>query len=413
MKGIFVIIDGMGDRACRQLKGQTPLEAAETENLDYLAREGKQGYVYPINEKIAPESDTAIVSLLGNNPFDSARGQFEALGSGIKLSRGDLAFRTNFATITDIKDGKIIDRRAGRNLSTKEAEILSKALNKIILPCKFIFKPTVQHRGVLVFRGGFSDNITNTDSAYTIKGKYQAKDKFQFSKALDDDENTEYSARVLNDFTEESYKVLVNHPVNKERRKKGLMPANIVIARDAGIELPKLCKLRKWACIVNMPLERGIAKNCKMDVFSMEYPPLKNFDVYRNLYDGLNKHIKFSIKTLKKNWDKYNYFYIHFKETDLPGHDNKPHIKKDMIELIDKKFFSFLKKKLKRSKFKIAVTADHSTPCKLKSHSADPVPLLLYGDGKDETEKYSEKESRKGSLGKIYGKQFMKKIGFK
>ena len=408
-----MLIDGMGDRACRQLKGKTPLEAAKCENLNFFAENGKQGLVYPINEKIAPESDTAIVSLLGNNPFESARGQFEALGVGIKLNRGDLALRTNFATITDIKDGKIIDRRAGRNLSSKEAYILAKAINKqVVLPCKYIFQPTVQHRGVLVLKGGFSDNITNTDGAYTIKGKYQAKDKFQFSKPLDDDENTEYTARVLNEFIEESYKILVMHPVNKARRKKGLMPANVIITRGGGTELPKPCKFKKWACIVNMPLEIGIAKACKMDVFSTEYPLLKDFDVYKNLYAGLEKSIKFAIKTLKKNWKKYNYFYIHFKETDIPGHDNKPHVKKDMIELIDKKFFSFLKKKTKKEKFKIAVTADHSTPCNLKSHSSDAVPLLLYGSDKDETKEYSEKEAKKGELGVIYGKDFLKKIGF-
>ena len=344
----------------------------------------------------------------------SVRGQLEVLGAGIKLSRGDLALRTNFATITDIKDGKIIDRRAGRNLSTKESYILAKAINKqVVLPCKFIFKPTIQHRGVLVLKGGFSDNITNTDGAYTVKGRYQTKDKFQFSEALDEDENTEYTARVLNEFIEESYKVLVMHPVNKDRRKKGLMPANIIITRDAGIDLPKLSKFKKWACISYMPLEIGIGKACEMRVFDFDYPEMRDFDVYQNLYDGLNKAIKFSIKTLNKNWDKYNYFYIHFKETDIPGHDNKPHVKKDMIELLDKKFFSFLKKKLGKEKFKLVVTADHSTPCSLKSHSADAVPLLVYGSEKDETDAYSEKQSKKGSLGKVYGKDFLKKIDFK
>lgn len=413
MKGVLVIIDGLADRACRQLGDKTPLEAAHCVNLDFFASEGKQGYLYPINEKIAPESDTAIVSLLGNNPFISSRGQFEALGAEINLRRGDLALRTNFATITDIKDGKIIDRRAGRNLSSKEAYILSKAVNKqVVLPCKFIFQPTIQHRGVLVLKGGFSDNITNTDSAYTIKGRYQAKDKFQFAKALDDDENTEYTARVLNEFIEDSYNVLVKHPVNQLRRKKGLMPANIIITRDAGIELPKLQKFRKWACIVNMPLEIGIGKVSGMQVFSCDYPKMKGFDVYENLYDGLNNSIKFAIKTLKKNWEKYNYFYIHFKETDVPGHDNKPHVKKEMIELIDKQFFGFLRKMTEKEKFKIAVTADHATPCKLKSHSADPVPLLLYGVDKDETKHYGERESKKGTIGKLYGNDLLKKIGF-
>lgn len=413
MKGILVIIDGLGDKPCKQLNGKTPLEAANTPELDFLAKEGEQGILYPIKEGSTPESDTAIISLLGNNPFISSRGQLEALGAGIKLNRGDLALRTNFATITDIKDGKLIDRRAGRNLTTKEAYILAKAINKqVVLPCKFIFKPTIQHRGILVLRGGFSDNITNTDGAYEIKGRFQAKNRFEFSKPLDEEDNAEYTAKVVNEFIQESYDVLVKHPVNMERRKKGLMPANIIITRDAGIEIPKLNIMNKWACISYMPLEIGIGKAGKMDVFSFEYPEMKNFDVYQNLYEGLEKAIGFSITTLKKIWGKYDYCYIHFKETDVPGHDNRPLDKKKMIELIDKEFFSFIKKMLGKEKFKIAVTADHSTVCSLKSHSSDPVPMLLYGSEKDETKSFSETEARTGRLGKIYGKDFLKKIGF-
>ena len=141
---------------------------------------------------------------------------------------------------------------------------------------------------------------------------------------------------------------------------------------------------------------------------------MKKFDVYENLYAALKKAIKFSIKSLKKNYKQFDYAYIQFKETDIPGHDDKPLEKKAMIEMLDKFFFSFLKKFSGKKGIKIAVTGDHSTPCHLRSHSADPVPVLLFGKEaeKDECGSFNELESRKGKLGKIYGKDFLKKIKF-
>lgn len=415
MKGILVILDGVGDRACKILGGRTPLEVAETPNLDYFAENGQLGYIYPVNEEKAPESDTAILSLLGNNPYLSARGVLEALGAGIKLDRGDLALRTNFASVNKTEKGKVLDRRAGRTLTTKEAQILAKEINKIYIPRKFVFVPTVQHRGVLVLRGGFSDNITNTDPAYPIRGKFQHEYDFKFSKPLDEDENSQYTSNIVNELIEQSFIKLNEHPVNQERRKKGLMPANILLTRDAGVELPKIKKFRRWMAIHYLPLEIGISKAAEMRVFSFDYPAMKKFDVYKNLYNALNKAIKFSIKCLKKQKKNFDYCYIQFKETDVPGHDNKPLEKKEMVELLDRKFFSFLKKFAEKNKIKVVVTADHSTPCELKSHSADPVPLVLFDPKKrekDEAVAFNEIQSRKGSLGKIYGRDFLKKIGF-
>ena len=114
-----------------------------------------------------------------------------------------------------------MDRRVGRTLTTSEAEILAKALNnKIRLPCKFTFQPTIQHRAVLVLRGGFSDNITEMDPAHLAANKSE-HGKFKFSEAEDEDENSEYTANMLNDFIEKVFEVLDKHPVNEVRRKKG------------------------------------------------------------------------------------------------------------------------------------------------------------------------------------------------
>jgi 2,3-bisphosphoglycerate-independent phosphoglycerate mutase len=326
MKTFLVILDGAGDRACKELGNKTPLKAANTPNLDFFSSNGKLGYMYSIKENIPPESDNALTSILGNDLFVAARGQLEAMGAGINLERGDLALRTNFATITNIKEGKILDRRAGRTLSTKEAEILGKEINKKVkLPCKFIFKPTVQHRGVLILKGGFSDNITNTDPSYMMRGKFSFHEEFKYSEPLDEEDSSKISANILNSFTEQSYLILNNHPINQYRIKNKFLPANMILARDPGIEIPKLNKLTgNWAGIVYMPLEIGIAKSTGMKVFSFSCPSLKDADIYKNLFLCLGSYINLSKSIITRILNKYDYFYLHFKETDIPGHDNKP-----------------------------------------------------------------------------------------
>ena len=411
MKGILVILDGLGDLPNRQLGEKTPLEVADMPNLDFLVNRGELGYMYSVKPNFIPETHEAITSIFGNELISSTRGQLEVAGTDLKLTRGDLALRTNFATIDSLKDKNVLDRRAGRTLTASEAEDFAKAVNKIKLPCEFILKPTIQHRGVLVFRGGFSDNISSNDVTSKLRN---ITNKIQSVKALDDDENSQYTANILNEFLEKVYEILKNHPLNEKRIKKGLLPVNYLLIRGAGIEKPKLKFYRSWLAVVYRPLEIGFAKISGMEVFSFKYPRLKKLDVYANLYDGLRKACKLSVKTLKKNHKKFDYAYIHIKETDIPGHDNKPLEKKSMLEYIDKTLFSFLKKFVTKRRIKVVVTGDHSTPCKLKSHSADPVPVLLYpADNRGPKEKYfTEKESRRGTLGRILGNDLLKKVGF-
>ena len=209
--------------------------------------------------------------------------------------------------------------------------------------------------------------------------------------------------------------ILNKHPLNEERRKKGLMPANYLLVRGAGIETPKLRFYKKWAAVCYMPTEIGFAKTSGMNVFSFKYPEMKNLDVYKNLYDGLREACEFSVKTMEKNQKKFDYFYVHIKETDVPGHDNKPIEKKMMIEQIDKVLFKFLKKLVDSNKsVKIVVTGDHSTPCKMKSHSAEPVPVLFYpGEERTPKEKrFCERDAMSGKLGMISGRELLEKTGF-
>ncbi len=413
MKGVLVIIDGIGDLPNKQLGDKTPLEAANTPNLDFLAARGELGYMYPVKPGFIPESDEALVSIFGNKLINSTRGQLEARGTDLNLTRGDLALRANFASIDSLKEGKIIDRRVGRTLTTVEAQSLAKAINKIEMPVKFDFVPTVQHRAVLVFRGGFSDNFVGNDATY-YQGKSEEVSKVFKCKAMDDDENTTYTVNIVNEFIEKVYDVLKEHPVNIERVKRGLMPANYLMFRGPGIEPPKLKKYKKWVSITYTPLEKGFVKTCEMKNTSFEYPRLKGLDAYENLWKGLKKACKYSIKFLKKYKKSSDYAFIHIKETDYPGHDNKPFEKKLMVEYLDITLFKFLRKFAPPNKIKVVVTADHSTPCKLKNHSADPVPVLLYKG--EETipkeQRFSEKECRKGVMGRILGIDLIKSVGF-
>lgn len=208
MKKILVILDGAADLPHPALGDKTPLEVADMPNLDSFVKNGKMGYMYPINEETIPGSDNSLISIFGNDPSLCKRGIYEAIGARIDLKKGELAFRTNFGTIENLKTKRVIDRRAGRTLTTEEASILARDLNeKIKLSCEFKFKNTVQHRGVLVLRGKFSDKISNVDPEWSSNNK---SFEFDFCKSLEDSEIAKGSARVVNEFINEAFKILNN-----------------------------------------------------------------------------------------------------------------------------------------------------------------------------------------------------------
>ncbi len=412
---LFITIDGLGDKVKKGKK--TPLEIARTPNLDFLAKKGRTGLVYTVGKGIAPESDIALTAVLGYDPykFYTGRGPLEAFGFGIPIKKGDLVLRANFATL---RNDKIIDRRAGRNLSTREALKLERTVNlKVKLKYPFLFKSIGEHRGILVIRGNFSADISNTDPGYEKKGLFgvvskKVDDKVLLSKPLKKGRKEKEASLVLNDFTKQVIEVLNSDEVNKKRVRRGFYPANVILTRDAGTSLPVFNpKKRNWAAIVGYPLEIGLALRSGMKVFRTKYSEIKTLDIYKYLYQCLEKEISAAKKILNKNFNKFSDFWIHFKPVDIPGHDGRPKDKIKMIEILDKKFFSGVKKNLlrKNNQMKVIVTADHSTPCLEKFHSKDPVPLLLYdGLDKDKVKKFSERDCRKGSLGFIMGKDIMK-----
>jgi len=416
-KLLYVVLDGLGDLPTPELNGKTPLEAAKTPNMDSLARKGKTGLMYPVRKGVAPESDVAVISILGYDLFKyhPARGVIEAVGAGLDFKDGELALRCNFATVDE--SGKfIVDRRVGRNLTTEEAGKLAEAINREVKlaykPSEFIFKNTVAHRAVLVIRrleGKLSGKITNVDPAYskTLEGfgvaKSQPQTKIEKCFPLDDSEEARVAAELVNEFIEKSYKVLKNHELNLRRVKEGKLPANFILARDAGDTVPKFPSFQelykvKFGCMADMPVERGIALLC-----GMEEVPLP-----QSTGDLKADYSLRAEKTLEA-LESLDGVYIHIKGPDEPGHDGRAKEKMRIVELIDEFYFGKLLAKLNLEETLIVVTADHATPCVIKAHTDDPVPLLISGGGvlADEVDVFSEKACRKGKLGIINGSELM------
>ncbi|MFQ6074272.1 MAG: alkaline phosphatase family protein [Candidatus Bathyarchaeia archaeon] len=419
LKLIYVVIDGMGDQPIEELGNKTPLEAAETPNMDFLAKNGKTGLMYTVRKGVAPESDVAVISILGYDPFrySTGRGILEAIGANVTVKDGDLALRCNFATLGRGK--QIIDRRAGRDLTTEEAEELSEAVNERVrlesYPVDFEFRNTIGHRAVLVIRSRekpLSSMVTNTDPAYSrMEGLGVAETEAEMilkkCEPMEETEEARISARLVNEFVEKSHIVLDKHYVNKKRVAEGKLKANLILTRDAGHLLPKFFDINKrynvhFASLTDMPIERGISKLAGMRMAVL--PPPSH---------DLRKDCTLRVKKLLDLLAFHDCFYIHIKGPDEPGHDGKFDLKTYMIAVIDKYFFETLLQGIRLEDYIICVTADHSTPCKLGAHSDDPVPLLISGNKikGDNVYKFSEKECRRGGLGVLeHGTELMPKL---
>jgi len=409
MKTIIVLLHGAADLPHPKLNNLTPLEAAETPNLDFLAKRSRTGIIYPVAPNVAPQSDIAIIALLGYDPYVyfSGRGPLEALGKGINLEGDFLALRTNFATADD--DNEIIRRRVGRTLTTKEAKELENSINQQVeLPYPFIFKHTVEHRGVLVLKGKFSAQITNVDPGYQREGIFgvaQNPERVYVQRSMPLKQEAQEASIIVNEFVENARQVLKNHPINLERKRNGFPEANILLVRDAGNKLPTLPRKQGWATISPLPLEKGIARLAGIDILPFEYPPCnEKCETYNYFYNNLNLTITNSLKLIKENFENYEYFLINIKETDIPGYDGLPHHRKKMLEIIDKDLVA----QLREIPARIVITCNRSTPCIRRKHTYHPVPLLIYdGKSSDSVERFTEHDCRSGEIGAIKGVELM------
>jgi len=405
----YILLDGCSDRPVPSLNYSTPLEVASTPNLDAIARKGKLGRVITVGRGISPESDIAVFNMLGYS-FDKGypgRGVVESIGAGIDVKDGDLALRANFATTSG---GKITDRRAGRDMTAEDAETLQEELQKVKLAdADFDFRSTIGHRAVLVIRAHtpLSAEISNTDPGYVrLRGfgaAREAKDveAIQTCKPLQRTAASKRAAELVNSFSQQAMRILDEAKVNKERKRNGKKAANMLLFRDAGSFIPKLPSFEekhhyKGVALVEMPAEVGIALLLDMKMVRVDDPA----------------DLSGKAKLFEREMKEGTVVYAHIKGPDEFGHDGNAVGKRGNIEAIDREFFSTISE-MPRDETTLAVSCDHATPCVLKMHSADPVPLLVTGtrtaaDGG--SCRFTEKDAKRGSIGTLGGKAVLRKV---
>jgi len=395
-KALLVVGDGMGDRPVKELGGFTPLEIARKPFMSKLAKEGECGIMDPIAPGIRAGSDTAHLALLGYDPYKyyTGRGAFEAAGIGLDVEKGDICFRCNFATV-DEDTFVVIDRRAGR--IREGTHLLAQALDGMeIEGVKVFFKESVEHRAGLVLRGeGLGHKVSDADP-------HKEGEKVHTVEPLDpNDIPSQKTAKIVNEFVRRSFEILRNHPVNVERKKQGLPPANIVLPRGAGTA-PHIPPFQErygltGACIVEVGLLKGVGRYLKMDVIDVE-----------GATGSLDTDEQAIAKAVISALNDHDFVLCNVKAPDVAGHDGEPYKKVEAVEKIDKMLATILSQ-ISPEEVIIVLTADHSTPVSVKDHSGDPVPIVIWGDGvrTDDVDCFGERFCARGGLGRIRGFDIM------
>lgn len=371
-KIILLVMDGLGG-APMGPGGPTELEAARTPNLDALAAKSICGLHEPVGPGITPGSGPGHLALFGYDPlkFEFGRGVLEALGIDFDLKPTDVAARGNFATMNEA--GLIVDRRAGRIETERSARLCELLQKNVRLPGVELFVlPVKEHRFALIFRGeGLSDKLTETDPQ---------KEGRPAPKVMALDPAAQRTADLANSFVEQAQQVLAGH-----------VPANMVLLRGFAKHpniptLPQLYGIRP-AAIASYPMYRGLGKLVGMEA----------------LHAG--ESFKDEVATLASNFDKFDYFYIHYKKTDSAGEDGDYDRKVRAIEEVD----GAVPELLRLDPGVVIVTGDHSTPSILRGHSWHPVPVMLYSKycRPDAVTQFSERACALGALGRIPGKHLM------
>jgi len=398
MKAVLIICDGAADRPLKDLGWRTPLEVAEKPALDRLAKLGINGTMYTVAPGIPPGSDTAHLALLGYDPEKvyRGRGAFEALGTGLEVKPGDVAFRYNLAYVD--KDMVVKDRRAGR-IRTEDALRIAASLEKLKIRqhprLRVLLRHSTEHRGALILRGPeLSPNVTDSDPE-------QDNSKVVEVKPTDRSREAAKTAGIVNELTRMTYRILRNHPLNVERERAGLKPANILIFRGAGV-LPSITPLTdiygvRAACIVPNALVKGVARAAGMVPVEVE-----------GATGTVETDTVAKAKAVVSNLQNFDLFLIHVKGTDNASHDGNPEQKIGMIQKIDR-MVGFLLDNLNLEETCIALAPDHATPLTLRKHSGDQVPVTVACTGviRDDVETFSERSCAKGGLGRILGKHLM------
>lgn len=387
---LLLIADGLGDRRVPELGDRTPLEAARTPTLDRLAAEGESGLLDPIGPGIRGGSDTGHLAILGYDPYRCypGRGPFEALGIGMEVRRGDLAFRCNFSTVE--ANLTVLDRRAGR--ITEGTTALAAALNGLqIEDVTCYFKESVAHRAALVMRGpGLGDRVSDVDPHEVGVRVWEARG------TREGDAPGEKTARILNAFVRRSYEILDAHPVNAARRAAGLPPANVALPRGVGVS-PDLAPFDaargvKSACIVEVGLVKGLGRYLGMDVIDVPGSTASldtdTAAIGAAVIDALRDH---------------NFILCNVKGPDVAGHDGNAPGKVAIIEKIDAMVAQIVE--ATGGQLILLVTGDHSTPVTYGDHTGEPCPVLVWGPTvrRDLVTTFGETAATQGGMGRIRG----------
>jgi 2,3-bisphosphoglycerate-independent phosphoglycerate mutase len=364
-KLVLLVMDGVGDIRHPSNNYSTPLEDAETPNLDRLAPESALGRILPVDYGLTPGSGPAHLGLFGYDPrvVEIGRGVMEVVGMGMDLQPGDVAARANFCTV----DGDVVtDRRAGRpetEVSAEKVALLREKLPKID-DVEVIAEPGKGHRFGIIFRGpGLVGGVSDTDPHENGE---------QIHTAHAEAPGSEKMAEIANKFQKQALEVLAGgKPIN------GLLLRGISSRPDIAT-LEERFGLRCGA-IATYPMYRGLASLVGMDLVPTGQTLEEEFQTYLD------------------NRDKYDYFFIHVKPTDEAGEDGSHERKVQAIEAFDEK----LPMLLQDPPEVLAITGDHSTPCPMKLHSWHPVPLLLHSPrcGADGMPRFTESDCNVGSLG--------------
>jgi 2,3-bisphosphoglycerate-independent phosphoglycerate mutase len=393
-KFLFIVGDGMADRKS-EIRSYTPLEWANTPNMDYVAMEGINGLLNAIAPGITPGSAEAHLSMFGYdyNEITNGRGFFEALGAGMSPTIGDIAFRCNFATIN--KDLDVIDARAGRIRERVRilADLIKRELKEID-GVELIFQESLDFRGSLILRG-------KNSSSEVICPKIMQKGAKAVVKPANDSKSSKKTAKILNEFIEKTYELLRNHSINVTREMQMKFPANAVIPWKGGyvsdLRAPPNAWNLKGACVGAVSLIKGLCKFLNMTVVDVpEATGYIDTNVYAKARAALNL------------LEDHELVLLHIEGPDEAGHDGDFEGKVEIIEKIDS-MLGWLLDQIAFEELYIILVSDHATPVDYKGHTADPTPISIYGTKikKDKVKAFSENAASKGGLSTIRGKRIM------
>ncbi len=385
MKYIIVLGDGMADEPIESLGNKTPLAYANTPVMDRLSKKSEIGMVHTIPEGMSPGSDTANLSVLGYDPkiYYSGRSPLEALSIGVPMKDTDIALRCNIVTISEedipFEERTIIDHSSGE-ISTEDCAVLLEAVRKELETDFYKFYVGTSYRHCLIWDKGEVVELTPPHDVLTQAiGKYLPEDA------------------VLREMMEKSYHILVNHPINIERKKKGLNPANCCWFWGAGTK-PMLDSFeektgKKGMMVSAVDLLKGIAVGAGMGVSIVEGA---NGGLHTN-YEGKTQA---ALKAILE--DGYDFVYIHIEAPDEMGHQGSTERKVTAIEYLDQKVLKPLTHKLDKegTEYRLMVLPDHPTPVRIRTHTSDSVPYLLYDSRRpcSSNWNYNEAEAKAGGI---------------